>query len=106
MKTLKPMLPFLIVILACFYLLPLLIQDTGSGMLILLIVTPLLCFVCSLLYGTKKAFSPLYALIVALLFVPAIFIFYNSSAWIYAPAYGAIALLGGAAGSHIGKGGK
>ena len=92
MKKLKDILPFLMVVLADFYLLPLFIQDTGTAMLMLLVVVPLICFICFLIYGLKKPFSLLYSAAVVILFIPSIFIFYNSSAWVYIIAYGVIAL--------------
>ena len=91
------------VILMGFYLLPLLIRDTGSAMLILLIAIPLICFICSTIYGIKKGFNILYSAIVSVLFVPSIFIFYNLSAWGYIIGYGIIALIGNAIGALIFK---
>ena len=82
MKKLKSMLPYLLVIVLDFYLLPFLIKDTGSAMMMLLVVVPLICFVCSLSYGINNSFNWLYAMIVAVLFAPTILIFYNSSAWV------------------------
>ena len=45
MKKFKKMLPYLIVNVIAFYLTPFLIKDTGSGMLILLIGFPIICFI-------------------------------------------------------------
>lgn len=87
-----------------FYGVPWMIRDTGSGMIIMLIVLPLLCFATSCGYGMKNGFRFRYALIVAAMFIPSIFIFYNSSAWIYAAAYGVIALLGNLAALPFHKG--
>jgi len=84
-----------------FYLLPMVINDTGTAMLVLLIVVPLICFLCSLIYGLKKSFSILYSAIVAFLFIPSIFIFYNLSAWIYIIVYGVIAHAGFVTGQTI-----
>jgi hypothetical protein len=53
MNELKEMLPYLLVYVVAFYILPLLGKDIGSFMLILLVVTPLACFVASLFYGIK-----------------------------------------------------
>lgn len=90
----KKMLPYLILLCITFYLFPLLIQNTGMGMLILLIVMPLICFVCSFLYGIKNSFQPLFSILLAVLFIPSLFIYYNSSALIYAFIYGLLSLLG------------
>ena len=47
-----------------------------------------------MMYGIRNGFDFWYAFIVAILFIPSIFIFYNSSAWIYVVVYAGIALLG------------
>lgn len=99
MKINLKVIPYLIVNALAFYLLPLLIQDTGSAMLILLIGMPFICFVTAVVFGAQNSFQWLYALIVAMLFIPSIFIFYNSSAWVYPVAYGILALIG----NFIGK---
>lgn len=99
MEKIRKLLPYLLVILLDFYLLPLLIKDTGTAMLLLLVVIPLICFVCSCVYGLKHSYSLFYALIVAALFVPSIYVFYNSSAWVYSLGYGIIALVGNLSGA-------
>lgn len=103
MKKMKDMLPILGIIVIDFYILPMVIKDTGTAMLMLLIVVPLICFICSLVYGLIKPFSIFYSAIVAFLFIPSIFIFYNSSAWVYTIAYGIIALIGSVIGMYISK---
>ena len=94
MEKFKKMLPYLAVLIFDFYLLPFLIKDTGSGMLILLIGIPMICFMVSLIYGVKNSFNWLFPLLTMLLFAPSIFIFYNESAAIYILAYGIISLIG------------
>ncbi len=90
----KKMLPYLIINAIVFYLTPFMIKDTGSGMLILLIGFPVICFIVALIYGIKNSFNWIYSLLVMLLFVPTIFIFYNESATIYILAYGIISAFG------------
>ena len=86
---------FIVIINAIvFYLTPFMIKDTGSGMLILLIGFPVICFIVALIYGIKNSFNWIYSLLVMLLFVPTIFIFYNESATIYILAYGIISAFG------------
>ena len=77
-----------------FYLIPILIIDTGSGIFILLIVIPLMTLITSIIYGLRNTFDFIYPLIVAILFFPTLFIYYNSSAWVYVIAYSMIALIG------------
>jgi hypothetical protein len=103
MTSLKSMLPYLAVILADFYLLPVLIRSFAAAILILLIAIPLICFVCSAVFGAKHSFHIWYAVLVAALFVPSVFIFYNATAWPYAVGYGVAALAGNAIGSSFSK---
>ncbi len=98
MKMIKSMLPFLLITVLAFYLLPLLRSDTGSAILLLLVVIPAICFVCSIIYGVKHSFHIVYSAIVVFLFIPTIFIYYNSTAWVYILAYGVIALIGNVVG--------
>lgn len=93
MEKIRKMLPYLFVMLFAFYVLPLLIQDTGSGMFVMLILMPVICFIVSFFYGLKNSFNWLLSLFIMLLFVPTIFIFYNESASIYILTYGIISTI-------------
>lgn len=105
MKLIKPMIPYLLVTVLGFYLPPALIQDTGSGMVILLMIMPAVCLACAVLFGWKHKISLAYPCLVAILFLPAVFIFFNLSALIYAAVYAVVALAGNLTGSLI-SGGK
>lgn len=94
MKKLKKMLPYLLVMFLTFYVLPLFARDTGSAMLILLMIMPMIDLACSLRYGQSEGFCWLYTLIVTILFVPTVFLYYNLSAWVYIIGYGFLALTG------------
>ena len=48
MKFIKPMIPYLLVTVLGFYLPPALIRDTGSGMVILLVIMPAVCLTIAL----------------------------------------------------------
>lgn len=91
------------IIFMTFYLIPILIQDTGSGMFILLIVIPLITLITSIIYGLRNVFDFIYPLIVAILFIPTLFIYYNISAWVYIIAYSLIALIGEILGKTLQK---
>ena len=54
----KPMAPYLAVLAADFYLLPLLIRGTGSAMLFLLAVMPLAVFAPPSITAHARAFVP------------------------------------------------
>lgn len=103
MKKIKKMLLYLIIMTLAFYLLPLLIIDTGSGMFILLLVIPIICLIVPFIYGIRNSFNLLFTLLVMLLFAPTIFIFYNKSASVYIVAYGMITLTGNFLGSLFHK---
>ena len=103
MEKFRKMLPYLLAMIFVFYILPFLIIDTGSGMFILLIGIPMICYIVSMIYGIKNSFNLLYPLFIMLLFAPSIFIFYNDSATIYIVIYGSISLIGNFIGSLIRK---
>ncbi len=94
MKKIKEMLPYLIVNVIAFYFIPIIIKDTGTAMVVMLILLPLICLLTSLIYGMKNSFNILYVILVALLFAPTIFIYYNSTASVYILGYGFVALVG------------
>lgn len=83
---------------ASFYALPLLAKDTGTAMLVMLCVMPMITFICSMLYGVKRGFELLLPVIAIVLFAPTVFLYYNESAWVYAAIYGVISLAGNSAG--------
>ena len=91
------------IILIAFYIVPMLIKDTGSGMFILLIVIPLITLITSLIYGLRNTVDFIYPLIVAILFIPTLFIYYNISAWVYIIVYSLIALIGEILGKTLQK---
>lgn len=92
------LLPYAAVLAVDFYLLPGLIRDTGTAMLVLLCVVPLAAFITSVVYGVRQGFSPLLPLAAMVLFSPTVFIYYNPSAWVYVVFYGLAALAGNAIG--------
>lgn len=103
MKIIKSMLPYLLVLAVDFYLLPLLITDTGLGIMMMLVVMPLICIGCSIVYGSKQAFHWQYPILAMVLFLPTVFLYYNISAWVYVPSYAIAALVGNLIGSFFRK---
>ena len=90
----KKMIPYLLICGISYYLLPLFGKDTGTFMLILLILLPLITLVTSAIYSSKNRFNFLFPILVGAIFLPGIFIYYNSSAMIYVPGYAFISLVG------------
>ena len=103
MKKTREMSVYLIVIMLAFYVLPALINDTGTGIFFLLILIPIICFLTSLIYVIRHSFNLIFLLLIMILFVPTIFIFYNESAAVYVLIYGIIATTGNILGSLIKK---
>jgi len=101
MNRIKKLLPYLMVNVICFYLLTLLMKDTGSAMFILLFVIPVITFVNAIMCGKKNSFDILYPLLVMVIFVPYVLIYMNESATIYIFIYGVISLMGLIVGSRL-----
>ena len=93
-KKLTALLPYVVILGLDFYLLPLLAGDTGPAMLLMLCVMPLAALISALVCGMRTGFGLILPAAALLLFIPTIFIYYNSSAWIYAPVYAAVVLSG------------
>ena len=93
-KKIKSLSIYTVALAVAFYILPMLIKDTGTGILMLLGVIPLIAFICALIYGIKQGFDLLLPIIAAVLFTPTLFIYYNKSAWVYIVAYAVITLVG------------
>lgn len=64
-----------------------------------LLFIAMFCLGCAAAYGAKNGFNLIFCAVVTILFVPTIFIFYNSSAWVYAIGYGITAIIGNAIGA-------
>lgn len=94
MDGIKKRLPYVLICASSFYLLPLLGGSTGSFMAILLLITPLICFFTSFAYGFKHGWDFAFPVGIGMLFIPAIFIHYNDSAWVYAVIYASLSCLG------------
>ena len=56
---------YYLIIFITFYLIPILIKDTGSGIFILLIVIPLITLFTSIIYGLSNKFDFIYPNILA-----------------------------------------
>lgn len=94
MNELKRMFPYVIACAALFYFLPLLGNSTGSFMVILLVMVPLSCFAISFVYGFKNGWNLFFSIAVGILFIPAVFIYFNRTAWVYVVGYSIISSVG------------
>lgn len=92
------LIPYAAVLAADFWLLPFLARDTGTAMLLMLCVMPAAAFIAALVYGMRRGLSLLLPAAAFLLFLPAVFIHYNVSAWVYAMVYAVVVLAGNGVG--------
>ncbi len=97
--------PYFLTDILVFYALPLLGGSTGAFMLILLVLTPAVCLVTALLFALKNGWKWWFAPAACILFIPCVFLYYNSSAWVYCPIFFLASLIGGLIGGaiHMGK---
>lgn len=91
--------PYLALLAADFYLAPLWMKDSGGAMILMLCVMPFLAFAAALAHGMRRGFNPLLAGAALVLFAPTIWLYYNTTAWPYAPVYAALVLAGDGLGS-------
>lgn len=97
-KKVAALIPYLAVLAVDFYLLPLLAQDTGSAMFLMLCVMPLIAFVSAAAYGVRRGFCLLLPTAALVLFIPTIFLHYNATAWVYSVVYAGVVLAGNGVG--------
>ena len=97
------MLLFLAVIALSYYLLLSLIKNSVTAIIILFVVIPLFCLVLSIIYGLNNPLSISYIVLVAILFIPSVFVIFYLPVWILASGYGIVALIGNAVGRMLFK---
>ena len=95
-ERLKPMLLYLIVIFAAFYLLPIIIPKAW----LLILLLPLVCFGMPFLFALKRGIDLILPVVVLLLFIPALLIF-GIAVWYCMLIYGFLALFGVVAGRLV-----
>lgn len=89
-QILKKLLPYAIILVVVFYLIPIVSKfDTQAELTItfLIVLNPLACLGTGAIFGLKHGFKTYFLLLTILLFIPSIFIFYNSSALLYFVLY-------------------
>lgn len=93
-KKLRELPPYIAALVVNFYLLPLLMRDTGGAMFVMLCLMPLAALITGVICGVRRGFCPLLPAAAAVLFFPTLFLYYNLTAWVYAPVYAVIVLAG------------
>lgn len=96
---------YILPVVLAYYLYPLYViysPNVDSQYLIgsLLFINPIVVFMSSLFYGFYHRFDFELAVIMGLLFVPSVFIFFNSSAFVYVLIYTMLSVLAQYTGKH------
>lgn len=94
---------YTLMLMILYVLLGVLIKDTGSGFIILLVLMPALTFIIAFFYGCKKGFEYMIPILTMLAFIPIIYGFLNASAFIYMLVFGMIALIANYVGGLFGR---
>ena len=84
---------FIIANIFAFYLLPFVIFDTNSAVLILMVLIPLILILVSFMDCWHNGFKWYLPLITMALFFPTVFLYYNETALFYVFFYGFIAMM-------------
>lgn len=89
--------------LLTFYILPLFMGPTDAILMVLLIIV--ITFILSIILGifSKDKIKYLYPFLISSLFIPSVFIYYNSSALVHSLWYFVITFIGLGIGSLINK---
>lgn len=93
-RKIKYMLPYLAAIAFTYYILPHLFDDLSGNVINLMVLSPLICFISGILYGKNKTFNLIFASLAGVLFLPAVFLYYNSTAIFYCILYAFVSLVG------------
>lgn len=97
-KKLLTLIPYIVIFVIDFYLIPFCARDTGTAMILMLGIMPVIAFISAVIYGVRNGFSIILPISALVLFIPSIFIHYNSSALIYAAVYAVAVLVGNVTG--------
>lgn len=105
-KSKKSLVIIAIICIVLFYVVPLICMaiPPDTSMLVLLVfllfINPTFGFISSVVYACKYGFSSICPIMIAILFLPSVFIFYNISALIYVLVYLVVAFIGSGL-SHV-----
>jgi hypothetical protein len=99
----KKMLPYLLVLILTYYLLPLLSSVPWWDMDCLMIYMPILSLIIGIVYGAKNGFSIFLPIVSAIIFMPAMGIHFGEIVYGYAIIYGIISLIGIILGKYVAR---
>jgi hypothetical protein len=89
-QILKKLIPYTIILVIVFFIIPIVtITDTRVELMItlLIVLNPIACLGTGSVFGLKHGFKLYFLMLAPLLFIPTIFIFYNSTAFLYFVLY-------------------
>lgn len=92
-QALRRRLPFWAAAVLIFYLVPLMGRSEDKQLLQLFFLLPGLSFVSAWFYGLVNRFRWQYPLGVGVLFLPAVFLYYNVTAWYFTLVYAVVACI-------------
>lgn len=92
---------YAMVLAAAYYILPLLMVDTGSAMFILLLCLPVIVFVSSFIFARRHSFQWQIIALTVLLFLPSMIFYFNPTAAFYSVYYGIVSAAGEFAGEFL-----
>lgn len=100
---LKDKIRYAMIMFIVFLSIAMIIQDTGSGMISLLILMPASVLILAFFYGCIIGFDYMIPIITMIAFLPIVYGFLNESALIYVIVYGGISLVANFVGGLFGR---
>ncbi|MDO5294339.1 MAG: hypothetical protein Q4F05_16505 [bacterium] len=94
MKMIKRMWPYILVTLLVFYGCPWVAKSLHKDNMVVIMVTPLLCFAIGFVYSYLDRLEKIFPVLCAIMAIPAVFLFYTSTAWCYPVLFGLSILVG------------
>lgn len=92
-----------VLMLFVFLFFSMIIQDTGSGIVSLLILMPAAVVLFSFFYGSKIGFDYMIPIITMVAFIPMVYGFFNESALVYIIVFGVLSLIANFGGGMFGR---
>lgn len=104
MKRFRMLLPYCFTFFILFYIVPFIIQHrTKNETIILFLIAPILCLIVSIVYGVLNGFKWSYPLMIAILYIPSVFLLAEQSGPIYIFVYAIQGVIGNFVGSLFQK---
>lgn len=99
----RELITYLLLALIGFYVFPMFCSAETVAWLFPAIVNPVICFICSYSYGVVRPYGWWFPLAITILFIPALFIYYQPSNWHYVVGYAGVSFIASAIGWYVAK---